>query len=62
MRYHTRDDIKSGADWALATFDKLVERGSLKGESKDDYNLSRDMLRLLTIFDREGVFDKGVKK
>lgn len=57
--YHTREDVKKGAaDWGLATFDKLVNNGSLQGDAEGDYNISRDMLRILVILDREGVFDK----
>lgn len=57
--YHTREDVKKGAaDWGLATFDKLVNNGSLQGDAEGDYNISRDMLRILVILDREGVFDQ----
>lgn len=56
--YHTKDDIAEKAPWGLATFDKLVNNGSLQGEAEGDYNISRDMLRTLVILDREGVFDK----
>ena len=59
MIYHTREDVKKGAaDWGLATFDKLVNNGSLQGDVEGDYNISRDMLRILVILDREGVFDQ----
>lgn len=44
--------------WALPTVEKLIAHGSLKGDSKGDLNLSNDMLRLLVINDREGLYGK----
>ena len=56
--YHTREEIKEKADWGLATFDKLVDMGVLEGVAENDYDISRDMLRILVINDRAGVYDK----
>ena len=56
--YHTKEEIKEKADWGLATFDKLVNRGYLEGSAEGDYDISRDMLRTLVILDRAGAFDK----
>lgn len=60
--YHNRDEIAEKAEWGLGTFDKLVAGGWLRGEGPtehdavNDYSLSRDMLRILVILDRAGVF------
>lgn len=56
--YHTREEIKEKADWGLATFDKLVNNGYLKGVAENDYNVSDEMLRVLVILDRAGAFSK----
>ena len=50
--------IKEIPDWALPTVKKLIAHGSLKGNSKGELNLSYDMLRLLVINDREGLYGK----
>lgn len=53
--YATIDDIP---DWGIATVTKLVNNGALKGE--DDagtLNLEYNMLRLLVIHDRLGMYD-----
>ena len=56
--YRTRDDIEAQADWGLETFDKLINKKLIVGEDvqngKPIYNISRDMLRILTIRDRAG--------
>lgn len=44
-------------DWAQATVEKLVNRKLLAG-SGGGLNLSEDMLRLLVVLDRAGVFGK----
>lgn len=56
MIYHTREDIEENDSWALEAFDKACIRGAISGEGKtelyeNDYNLSRDMLRMLVILD-----------
>ena len=53
--YKTIKDVPS---WALPTVKKLIAHGSLKGDSKGDLNLDYNMLRLLVINDREGLYDK----
>ena len=53
--YKTIKDIPS---WALPTVNKLIAHGSLKGDANGELNLSRDMLRLLVINDREGLYGK----
>lgn len=55
--YKNRDEIEVQAPWGLETFNKLVDKGYLKGESDGVYNISRDMLRILVILDRAGQFD-----
>ncbi len=62
-RYDGLDDLPK---WARPTVQKLIERGFLKGTGgkpdKDGYptglDLSADMVRLLVINDRAGVYDK----
>lgn len=53
--YKTINDIPA---FALPTVKKLIAHGSLKGDSKGDLNLSHDMLRMLVINDREGLYGK----
>lgn len=55
-----KDDpaLKGIPEWALPTVKKLIAHGSLKGDSKGDLNLSNDMLRMLVINDREGLYGK----
>lgn len=43
--------------WARESVEKLVERGFLEGDG-ENLNLSRDMVRILVILDRAGVFEK----
>ncbi len=50
--------LKDIPAWALPTVKKLIAHGSLKGDSKGDLNLSNDMLRMLVINDREGLYGK----
>ena len=44
--------------WARLTVTKLVTRGHLKGDENGKLNLSMDMLRMLVINDRAGMYDK----
>ena len=44
--------------WARPTVTKLVTRGHLKGDENGKLNLSMDMLRMLVINDRAGMYDK----
>lgn len=53
--YKTLDDIPS---WAKETVKKLIAHGSLKGDANGYLNLDRNMLRLLVINDREGLYGK----
>ena len=54
-RYQTIEDIKKSAPWAAETIGALVERGALKGNGAG-LDLSMDMLRLLVIHDRMGLY------
>lgn len=51
--YHTIDDIP---EWAKDTIVKLNVKGILKGDENGDLKLSYQMIRLLVILDRAGVF------
>jgi len=52
MRYNTLEEIP---DWAKATVEKLLEKGYLYG-GDDGLGLTEDMLRLLVINDRAGLY------
>lgn len=52
MRYNTIDEVPS---WAQATIQKLVKKGFLNGDGKN-LNLSEDMIRILVINDRAGMY------
>lgn len=54
MRYNTLADCP---DWAKPTIQKLMNLGYLKGDGAG-LDLSYDMMRLLVIHDRAGVFGK----
>lgn len=51
-RYNTIEEMPS---YATATIDKLVRKGYLKGDGKG-LDLSLDMVRMLVILDRAGMF------
>jgi len=51
--YHYTNEIP---DWARNTVQKLLDKGILKGESDDNLNLSEDMLRIIVINDRAGLY------
>jgi len=53
MRFNTITDMP---EWARATIKQLVELGLLKGDEQGNLNLSQDMLRLLVINDRAGLY------
>ena len=55
MRYNTMKEIAAAAPWAVPTVEKLVKKGYLKGDDKG-FDLSMDMLRMLVIEDRAGVY------
>ena len=50
--------LKDIPEWALPTVKKLIANGSLKGDTAGNLNLSHDMLRMLVINDREGLYGK----
>lgn len=52
--FKTFDDLPE--DWGRATVQKLLDRDLLQGTG-DGLNLSYDMLRILVILDRAGIFD-----
>ena len=43
--------------WARPTIQKLVDKNYISG-TDEGLNLNDDLLRLLTILDRAGIFDK----
>ena len=45
-------------EWARNTVQKLIDKGYLKGDADNELGLTHDMLRILVILDRTGVFDK----
>ena len=62
-RYNTLKEIKEAAEYALPTVQKLIAMGYLQGGGKKDaegnpadMDLSKDMLRVLVINDRAGVY------
>lgn len=55
VRYNT---VQECPEWARSTIQKLVDRKFLSGDGKG-LDLSHDMVRLLVILDRAGVFDRG---
>ena len=42
--------------WAKPTVDKLIARGSIKPEADGSVNITNDMVRVLVINDREGLY------
>ena len=44
-------------DWAKPTVTKLMEKGLLKGDEEGKLNLDENMLRMLVINDRAGLYD-----
>jgi len=44
-------------DWAKPTINKLLQKGYLKGDSEGKLNLDENMLRMLVINDRAGIYD-----
>lgn len=53
--YNTLAEVPS---WAKETVKKLIAHGSLKGDAEGNLNLDQNMLRLLVINDREGLYGK----
>ena len=48
---------KNLPDWARPTISKLVQRGILKGNTENSFELSRLFMRILVILDRAGIFN-----
>jgi len=53
VMYKKVDDVP---EWAKPTVEKIVEKGYLQGDEKENLNLSADLTRMLVILDRAGVF------
>lgn len=51
--YKTLNDVPS---WAKPTIKKLMDRKTIAGDGSGNINLSEDMVRVLVILDREGLF------
>lgn len=49
-------------DWAKPTVQKLIEKDILLGDGSGNLNLSGDMVRMLVILDRAGVWNKEEQK
>ena len=52
------NSVQECPEWARKTIQKLVNKCYLNGNG-EGLNLSEDMIRLLVILDRAGVFDRG---
>ncbi len=50
------DTVQDLPDWARPAILKLMEKGYLKGDAQGKLGLSQDMMRVLIILDRTGVF------
>jgi N-acetyl-anhydromuramyl-L-alanine amidase AmpD len=53
VKYKTLHDVP---DWGKPVIQKLLAKGSLKGDGDGNINISDDMLRTFIILEREGVF------
>jgi hypothetical protein len=49
--------VEDVPEWGRAAVQKLVDRGALQGVGEGDLALSEDLVRVLTILDRCGVFE-----
>jgi N-acetylmuramoyl-L-alanine amidase CwlA len=47
--------INDVPDWAKSTIQKLINKGSLKGDSSGIINVSEDFVRTFVVLDREGL-------
>lgn len=52
--YKTLEDIPA---WGKPTVEKLVNKKAIQGDENGDLNISNDLLRVLVIHDRLGVYD-----
>lgn len=64
VRYNTIQEIRESIPWATETVEKLIKNKILQGSGKTDtqgypidMNLSEDMVRLLVINDRVGLYN-----
>ena len=53
--YNNLDEVPG---WAKETVKKLINHGSLKGDTEGNLNLDLNLLRMLVINDREGLYGK----
>ena len=54
----TYNTLAEVPDWAKETVKKLIAHGSLKGDAEGNLNLDQNLLRMLVINDREGLYGK----
>lgn len=54
--FHTIDEVPG---WAKATIQKLIDKGALQGVGGGDLDLTVDLVRMLVINDRCGLYDLG---
>lgn len=54
MIYKTLEDIPA---WGKPTVEKLVNKKAIQGDENGDLNISNDLLRILVIHDRLGLYD-----
>lgn len=52
--YKTLEDVPN---WGKPTIEKLINKNALKGDENGDLNISNDLLRILVIHDRLGVYN-----
>lgn len=52
--------VEDVPEWGRAAVQKLVDRGALQGVGEGDLALSEDLVRVLTILDRCGAFERPV--
>ncbi len=50
--YKTVNDVPA---WGKAAIQKLIDKGSLKGDPQGNLNVSEDFVRIFTVLDREGL-------
>ena len=62
-RYNTMEEISHDAPWAVETVEKLIRGGGIRGSGEKDrqgrpadMDLSLDMLRMLVVNDRAGLY------
>lgn len=63
-RFNTMEEIIQEAPWAVETVEKLIKAGGIRGSGQKDLqgrpgdmDLSLDMLRMLVVNDRVGLYD-----